>query len=130
MIGRFVCAQSAAAAGLGWVCFLQSCSQKAEDLREGGGDRWFDEVLVIEVEQCNTVGRDREACDKVENADAFVPERPAEKRDALKDRQCMGISTARRRRCGVSSQCSSFGSEKHGKPGRRPIRSTQRLSEA
>ena len=108
--------------------------KRQRDLREGGGDRWFDEVLVIEVKQCDAVGRDREACDKVKNADAFVPERPAEKRDALKDRQCMGISTARRRRCGVSSQCSSFGSEKHERKARpagaQCVLLSQRLSEA
>ena len=81
-------------AGLGWAWFS---AKGQRDLREGGGDRWFDEVLVIEVKQCDAVGRDREACDKVEHADALVPERPAEKRDALTDRQAVsawGISTA------------------------------------
>ena len=128
MGGLFVCNLQPQPDWVGFV-FCKAAAKRQRDLREGGGDRWFDEVLVIEVKQCDAVGRDREACDKVKNADAFVPERPAEKRDALTDRQCMGISTARRRRCGIS-QCSSFGSEKHGKPGRRPMRSTQRLSEA
>ena len=73
-----------------WVGLVFCTRQR--DLREGGGDRWFDEVRVIEVKQCDAVGRDREACDKVENADAFVPERPA----ARKESQRMGISTARR----------------------------------
>jgi hypothetical protein len=74
--GLFVCNLQPQPDWVGFV-FCKAAAKRQRDLREGGGDRWFDEVLVIEVKQCDAVGRDREACDKVENADAFVPERPA-----------------------------------------------------